>query len=543
MQNFANTVIYGNFYTVDKKHPKAEAVAIKGGKFVYVGDAAGAKDFVGEGTKEERYENGLILPGLVDGHAHGNLGGSKMLLMCQLNDCKTVDAIRARLKDFIEKNPEMNKIQGIGWDDATFGVEGPKAEMIDDLTDKPVMLIDYGHHSYWLNSSAMKFKNITKDTPDVADGIIIRDAEGNPTGCFREGAKIYFEDLVYHFTVEEYKKALLAYQDVFLSLGLTMTFDPMVNMDYGYENVMEAYHQLDAEGKLKLHVHGGYQVFVDRNPLPDVEHAVKLREKFKGNKFAVDHIKILLDGVIESRTAYLNEPYVDKDDNYHGMLRFDFDTLTETIKKSNELGITIHIHTIGDGAIKFALDAFEKAKTTPAQRAALTHLQIVNPADIDRMTKLGVIAVTNPYWFGKDGLGYPQVVSFVGEERAEKQCPMKSFFDKGVVVTQASDYPVTTEPNPLRSIQLAVMRQLPGRSETLLNGSERITIEQMIKAATFNGAYQFKCEDTLGSITVGKDADMVVLDSDITACASEKITDAKVLGTMIGGEWVYTYKK
>ena len=117
---------------------------------------------------------------------------------------------------------------------------------------------------------------------------------------------------------------------------------------------------------------------------------------------------------------------------------------------------------------------------------------------------------------------------------------MKSFFDKGIVVTQGSDYPVTQVPNPLESIQFAVMRQLPGKPETLLYGTERVTVEQMIKATTLNGAYQFKCEDALGNIAVGKQADLVVLDSDITACPSEKITDAKVMRTMIGGEWVYT---
>ena len=539
MKKFAEKIIYGDFYTVDEKNPKAQAVAIQDGIFTYVGDAAGAKAFVGENTKEERFEGGLILPGFVDGHAHGNLGGSKMLLMCKLNDCKNLDEIRARLKDFIAANPEMDCIQGMGWNDADFGTSGPTAAMIDDLTDKPVSMIDYGHHSYWLNSAAMKLKNITKDTPDVADGVIVRDAEGNPTGCFREGAKIYFEDFIYHFSVDQYKKAILCYQDSFLALGLTTIFDPMVNLDYGWENVMEAYHQLDAEGKLKLHVHGGYQVFVDKNPVADVEHVAKLRDKFKGNRFAVDHIKVLLDGVIESRTAYLNEPYSDSTDGYRGMLRFDLDSLTATVKKSHEQNFTIHIHTIGDGAIDFALNAFEKAQTIPAQRAALTHLQIVNPADIDRMAKLGVVAVTNPYWFVKEDSAYPQTVSFVGEKRAEHQYPMKSFFDKGIVVTQGSDYPVTQVPNPLESIQLAIMRQISGKSETLLYGTERVTVEQMIKATTLNGAYQFKCENTLGSITVGKQADIVVLDSDITACASEKITDAKVLGTMIGGEWVY----
>ena len=538
----ADLVIYGNFYTVDKNQPKAEVAAVKDGKFIYVGDAAGAKDF---NTENEviKYDNGLILPGLVDGHAHGNLGGSKMLLMCSLNGLKTVEEIRARLKDFIEKNPEMDKIQGIGWEDATFGVEGPKAELIDDLTDKPIMLIDYGHHSYWLNSAAMKYKNITKDTPDVDDGVIVRDAEGNPTGCFREGSKIYFEDLVYHFSTEQYKKAVLAFQDFFISQGLTMTFDPMVNMDYGWENLMEAYHQLDQEGKLKMHIHGGYQVFVDKNPLKDIEHAIELQKKYNGKNFAIDNIKILLDGVLESRTAYLTEPYVDKNDNYRGMLRFDLDTLAATIKKANELGITIHIHTIGDGAVKMALDAFEKANSGAKYRNAITHMQLVQPADFDRIAKLGVVAVANPFWFAKELSEYEKLtVPFLGKERAENQYPMKSLFDRGIVVTQATDYPVTVDINPLLGIQRGIIRQVPGEPETLLNPKECVTFEQMMQAATINAAYELKCEDILGSITVGKNADLVVLDSDITTCAPENITDAKVLRTMIGGEWVYTSK-
>lgn len=539
----ADSVIYGNFYTVDEKNPKAEAVAIKDGKFIYVGTAAGVKKFIGKNTKQQRYNSGVITPGLVDGHAHGNLGGSKMLLMCSLNDCKTVESIRERLKDFIEKNPDMDKIQGIGWDDATFGVEGPKAEMIDDLTDKPVMLIDYGHHSYWLNSAAMKFKNINKNTPDVSDGVIVRDAEGNPTGCFREGAKIYFEDLVYHFSTEQYKKAVLAFQDFFLSQGLTMTFDPMVNMDYGWENLMKAYHQLDQEGKLKMHIHGGYQVFGDKNPVKDVEHAIELQKKYNGKHFAIDNIKILLDGVLESRTAYLIKPYSDKNDNYRGMLRFDLDTLAATVKRANELGITIHVHTIGDGAVKMALDAFEKANSGAKYRNAITHMQLVQPEDFDRMAKLGVVAVANPFWFLKDPDYHNKLsVPFLGKERAENQYPMKTLFDKGIVVTQATDYPVTTDINPLFGIQTGILRQLPGRPETALNKKECVTFEQMIKAATINAAYELKCEDTLGSITAGKEADMVLIDSDITTCKPEKITDAKVLGTMINGEWVYTSK-
>ena len=289
-------------------------------------------------------------------------------------------------------------------------------------------------------------------------------------------------------------------------------------------------------------MHGGYQVFCDKNPVKDVEHAVELQKKYNGKNFSIDNIKILLDGVLESRTAYLLEPYSDSKNDY-GLLRFDLETLTETIKKANELGITIHIHTIGDGAINVALNAMEKSKTNPSHRAALTHLQIVSPSDIDRMAKLGVVAVANTFWFLKEPNYHKKLsIPYLGEKRAENQYPMKSFFDKKIIVTQATDYPVTPDIRPINGIQTAVIRQIPNQPETLLNPSERVTVEQMIKAATFNGAYQFKCENILGNIMVGKKADMVVLDSDITACESEKISDAKVLRTMIDGEWVYISK-
>ena len=194
---------------------------------------------------------------------------------------------------------------------------------------------------------------------------------------------------------------------------------------------------------------------------------------------------------------------------------------------------------MGDGATKTSLDSHEKAGTTPKMRNAITHLQLVNPKDILRMAKLGIVAVTNPYWFTKD-LSYDLSVACIGEKRAEEQYPMKALFDAGIVVTTASDYPILTVFNPLQDIQRGVMRQLPNQPETLMGGNERVTVEKMIEAVTLNGAYQLKCEDKLGSITVGKQADLVVLDLDIIACKPENIADTKVLKTMVGGEWVFT---
>ena len=543
MKKIADTVIYGNFYTVDKENPKADAVAIADGVFIYVGDADGVKEFIGEGTKEERYNGGLIMPGMTDGHAHGNFAATQ-LFMCSLHGCETLEEIRERLKKFIAEHGDFSVISGMGWVYTTFDENGPTAAMIDDLTDKPMVLLDVGGHAYWLNSAMMKLQGIDKNTPDVNDGVIYRDAEGNPTGYFKEGAVVYFSEHVFHFPIEQYRQAILYFQDVAFSKGLTMYFDPIVNFNGKETGVEEVYRQLDVEGKLKIHVHGGYQVLADKNPVAGVERAAQLRKESKSANFVLDHVKILLDGVVESKTAYLNEPYCNNDESekdFRGLVLFDADTLTATLKRANELGLITHIHSMGDGATTTSLDAHEKAGTTPEMRNALTHLQIVKPEDIPRMAKLGIVAVTNPFWFVEDPRFHDTLtVPCIGEERAAAQYPLKSLFDAGIVVTTASDYPILTVFNPLQDIQRGVMRQLPNQPETVLGGSERVTVEQMIEAVTLNGAYQLKCEDKLGSITVGKQADIVLLDSDITTCAVEKISDTKVLRTMVGGEWVYS---
>ena len=537
----ADTVIYGNFYTVDKKNPKAEAVAIKDGIFIYVGNAEGVKNYIGENTEVVKNDDGLIIPGMTDGHAHGNFAAIQ-LFMCSLHSCNTLEEIRESLKKFIAEHEDFDVISGMGWNYTTFDENGPNAAMIDDLTDKPMVLLDVGGHAYWLNSAMMKLKGIDKNTPDVNDGVIYRDAEGNPTGYFKEGAVVYFSEYVFHFPLEQYKQAILYFQNMAFSKGLTMYFDPIVNFNGIETGVEKVYQQLDAEGKLKIHVHGGYQVLADKNPVAGVERAAQLRKESKSANFDLDHIKILLDGVIESKTAYLNEPYSNNDDSekdFRGLVLFDEDTLTATLKRANELGLITHIHSMGDGATKTSLDSHEKAGTTPKMRNAITHLQLVNPKDILRMAKLGIVAVTNPYWFTKD-LSYDLSVACIGEKRAEEQYPMKALFDAGIVVTTASDYPILTVFNPLQDIQRGVMRQLPNQPETLMGGNERVTVEKMIEAVTLNGAYQLKCEDKLGSITVGKQADLVVLDLDIIACKPENIADTKVLKTMVGGEWVFT---
>ena len=380
MAKTADKVIYGNIYTVDQKLPRAKAAAIADGRFVFVGDELEAEAYIGEGTEVQRFEGGIILPGFGEGHGHISPGGTEALFTVHLNPYDSLEVHLKAVKEFAESHPELDVIQGAGFfPTPDMGPNGPTADLLDGLTDKPVVLADIGHHSYWVNHAAMNRLGINKDTPDVSDGIITRDKDGNPTGYFREGA--------------------------------------------------------------------------------------------------IDLMK--------------------------------------------------------------PLTVFSVEQTGPHDlRDAVTHLQVVDLADIPRMAKLGIVAVTDPHWFDMEPEYFDMIAAVLGEERAEHQLPMKSFFDAGVVVTSASDYPVINPASPLISIQKVVIRPPPGLPETLHTPAERVTVEQMIEAATLNEAYQLLCEDRLGSITAGKGADLVALATDITTCDPEHIQDAPVLGTMVGGEWV-----
>lgn len=543
MAKKADIVVYGNIYTVDKKQPRAQAVAISGGMFDYVGEKEGVKDYIGGQTQVLHFGQGIILPGLGEGHGHVAPGGTETLFTVHLNPYGTREEHLKAIREFAQKHPELDVIQGAGF----MPTDEYTSDMLEGVTDRPIVLADIGHHSYWVNHAAMDRLGIDRNTPDVSDGIIVRDAKGTPVGYFREGAMDLLKPLTV-FSVEQYKEAVLFFQEEYLAHGETLILDPIINWD-STDNAAEACHQLDKEGKLRMHIFAAYQVFQAQghNTLAEIEHAAELRERTWGPMFRLANIKVQVDGTIgpPPATAYVKEPYSDpwsQEHQHRGQLRFDLETLTAVYRRSHELGFTVHAHTMADGALAFALDAMEKAQeqTGPHNyRDAVTHLQLVDQADISRMARLGVVAVTDPHWFGMDKGYLDMMAAILGKERAEAQLPMKSFFDAGVVVTSASDYPVENPAYPLLGIQKGVTRTVIGQPDTLHAPAERVTVEQMIEAATLNEAFQLKCEDRLGSITVGKEADMVVLGEDITTCDPQHIAESPVLRTMVGGEWVY----
>ena len=314
MAKTADKVIYGNIYTVDQKQPRAEAAAVADGRFVFVGDEKEAEAYIGEGTEVQRFESGIILPGLGEGHGHISPGGTEALFTVRLNPYDALEKHLKAVKEFAESRPELEVIQGAGFvPTPDMGPDGPTADLLDGLTDRPVVLADAGHHSYWVNHAAMNRLGINKDTPDVSDGIIVRDRDGNPTGYFREGAIDLIKPLTI-FTVDQYKEAFLYYQNEYLANGETLILDPIINWD-STDNAALACHELDLEGKLKMHVFAAYQVFQAENhdPIAEIGHAAELRKKTKGPMFELSNIKVQVDGTMPGNpsTAYMKEPYTD----------------------------------------------------------------------------------------------------------------------------------------------------------------------------------------------------------------------------------------
>lgn len=544
----ADTIIYGHIYTAYEDAFLAKAVAIKNGKFVYVGDANGVKEFQGKNTKVLDFKNGVITPGFVDGHMHPTMGMGEKILKLDLGGKTDLDEIRLALKRYVNENPDKKIIQGSGWDDAMLGNDEPTAAMIDDITDKPVVLSAVSHHKDWLNSAALKLAGIDKNFPDIKGGVIVRDKDGNPLGVVKEDASLLSPTtspvvkIIPPLSDEEMKKVILSTQDYLFARGITCFLDAGINLSGG-DRWIEMFRKLDNEGKLKIHAYACYLIKDTPNALQEVEKVANLAKQ-KGKNFHITNIKIFLDGVIEAGTAYLNEPYNNNPKN-KGEILWDKGNLTKLIAKANELGISVHFHSIGDASTTFALDAIEEAqKISKAKdpRNAITHLQLVDPKDFARMAKLGVIAVTDPYWHVVNSPDFEaSVTEAIGEERRVAQYPLKSFFEAGVITSCASDFPATLEPNVMEAMQAAVTRSIDEINQ--LNPKEVVNIGEIFWATTINGAYQLKAEKQIGSIEVGKDADLVMLDANMEKMELTKLNTIKVLKTMVAGDMVYERKE
>jgi predicted amidohydrolase YtcJ len=535
----------GYIYTVDAKRTVAEAMAVKGDTIVYVGTNAGVKKWIGDSTRVIDLQGRLVLPGLVDSHAHATSGVSDIYEV-SLYGIGTVEEYQQAIADFFASTPGLTALQGAGWINAVFGEHGPTAAMLDAVvTDIPVVLYSEDYHSVWVNTKTLEIAGITRDTPDPAGGIIERDEQGNPLGTLRESAMDLVAGVIPPYTTAQLIEGLTYFQDFAHLLGLTTVYIP--SLPSGDTTGLQALHDFEASGAMTIR----FPTAMGVNPEDDlsiVDKIVATRNAEAGGNFEIVAAKIFMDGVLEGMTAYLEKPYLVRPD-YRGELLWDPQKYNEMCAALDKAGIQIHVHSIGDAATRITLDGFAYARQQNGNRDSrnmVTHLQLVNPADIKRFADLGVIAVPQPYWFVVDTY-YNQAVEYVGQELADQQYPMKSFFDNGVTVASASDYPVSWPPDPMLAIELGVTRTVPEGSEIYvdpsytqaLNAAEDVTVAQMIDSFTINGAYAAFKEKEIGSLEVGKKADFVVLDQNILKIDPKQIHNTTVLLTFFEGQEVY----
>jgi predicted amidohydrolase YtcJ len=531
----------GYIYTVDAGRSVAEAVAVKDGKFIYVGSNGGVGEYIGQETEVIDLGGRMVLPGFIDSHCHPAYGAAHQLFDVMFNGLDTIEEYQNAIRAFVARHPDAGYIKGRGWKNTLFGKTGPDKKLIDEVvSDIPVALDDDGGHSTWVNSKTLALAGITRATRDPQNGKIERDpATGEPSGTLREGADQLIAGLFPDYTVEQLMQALVAYQKMAASLGITTAHD--ANVDAG-GNDFNAYKNLEKENRLAMRFRAS--LFVDPAlGLEQVRQLIAARGKSSGPLFQANGAKIFIDGVVEGSTAYLKEPFHHLP-GFRGVPRWETGKLNRMCAELDRNGFQIHVHSIGDAATAMTLDAFAYAAQKNKKRDSrnlITHLQLVDLKDISRFRELGVVAVPQPYWFMKDDYYHDLQVPYLGQKRADEEYPMERFFQAGVLVASASDYAVTIPCNPLKAIQIGITRSCPGTSDPreVLWPEERATLEQMIASFTINGARANFLETTTGSIEAGKMADLVVLDRNLFTVPADEIGKVKVVATFFAGKKVF----
>jgi len=530
-----------NVYTVDATRSRAEAIAIAGGRIVAVGTAAQVGSLIGPATQIVDAGRRLVLPGFIDAHMHTSQS-CQPLFGAWLNGLTTVDECLETVGRFAAENPDLPAIRGFGWANDIAPVERLLAAEIDAVVaDRPVVLFDDGYHLGWVNTAALRLAGIDATSPDPDNGIIERLPSGEPSGMLVEGPA-FILDRQLTFSGAQVVAGLAHFQKTLAGpLGMTTVHDSAAHL---ISEDADAYAEFYRDGRAGFRSAVSWWIFEDRPLDEQIAAAVAARDRLAGPFLQARTAKFFADGVFEGHSGYLSEPYSDRP-GFTGAPVWQLEKLCAAATAAAQAGLQLHFHAIGDAAVTLALDAIEAARRGAGNgavaRPLITHLQLVDPGDVERMAALGVVAVMQPYWF--DGLAAMTTYyeSLLGPERLERQYPMKSFWDHGIVVASASDFPVSPPPDPLIAIQKGVLRTvLPtGDPSDAFWPEERVTVEQMVESFTINGAYANFLEDETGSIEVGKSADLVVLSENILELPPEEITQAKVELTLFRGRPVY----
>jgi predicted amidohydrolase YtcJ len=531
-------VLHGRVYTLDSKQPWAQALAIHADKIVAVGDDATIEKFRGPETKVIDAAGQLVLPGFVDCHIHF-MDGALSLGRVNLEGAKDVAEIQQRLRDYAAKHPGKDWLLGRGWDYAMFGAAAlPDKKYLDELfPDRPVFLEGYDGHTYWANSKALTLAGITRDTPDPPNGIVVRNpATHEATGALKEAAQGIVAKAAPELTRAERLAALRAGIKWANENGLTR-----VHSAGGDFPQLALYDELRRSGELTLRFYIAYFMDPPEMRPQDVEAIETARKKYRDEWIDTDAVKFMVDGVIESHTAAMIEPYSD-DPSLKGKLFWDPAKYSSAVADLDKRGLQLFTHAIGELGVRTALDAYQHAEEvnhSSDRRPRIEHIETVTTTDIPRFGKLGVIASMQPLHSYPDADTLDVWARNAGPDRASRAWSWKSIADAGGRYAFGSDWPVVTL-NPWYGLQTAVTRQTrEGKPEAGFVPSQRLTVAQAVEGYTLGAAFAGRREKTEGSLEKGKLADLIIVSQNIFEIDPHKLSETKVRTTIVGGKVVY----
>ena len=528
----------GGIYVSDKSHNWSEAIGIDDGVIVIVGSNDEVREFIGHKTNIIDLQDKMLMPSFHDGHAHVEYGGRDKI-GCRINGRTSSMSTRQQLNE-CANNLNLKKdawLTGGGWELFDFPDGAPSSEMLDEIFGgRPIVLSDAFGHNLWVSSKALELAGINSDTPDPPNGTIVRDLNtGKPSGTLRDSAMNIMLKVLPELTVEQQYKSLLVGIEEANKYGITAFIEPGVDQSLArlYKN-LEDNEDLNARVMLALS---------PINALPgsvgsELFDLLAERGQYRGRYLNPDSVKIYIDGVIETQTSNMLEPYNDGS-NFPPF--YNQTELDELFQRLDEMKVQIHTHAIGDGAIRNALDAFEYALLHNGpndNRHLIVHLQLIDKEDQSRFGELNVAANFQCLWCYPDPyIGFAEDV--IGKDRVERFYPVRSLQKVGALLVGGSDWNVTSL-NPLEAIETAIRRQDPyTKTGPTLGQNEEVDLYTALDMYTRNAAFVMRLEDKTGTIEVGKRADLIVLDRNLFEIPVTEISEAKVLLTLMDGREVY----
>lgn len=568
--NVDKLFINGIIYSIDNKNKIYKGMAVKDGEIIALGSNEEVNSYANEKTEIVDLKHKVVLPGFI--FAHSNIPEKMMMKKDELslfngnNPCQYLKIIQS----YIDSHPEEEVIYGLGWKSINFEgtkdnpdrylevFKGPHKKWLENITtEKPIVLKSSDKHALWLNNKAFEYFKITKDTNTPVGGVIELDDEGELWGTLKGNAlSLINTDRLKKYSDTKYLNTFIKFQNKLHSYGVTS-----IGLIEEIRTSLEIYRRLEITNKLKTRIIYGVTIMpyqVCRQTICEQIHQLK-RNKilYETDLFDITIGKFYVDGIIGMGTAYLFKNYENekKLNITNGLFMWDMSEFKEAIEMVNRLEFNTIIHASGDFACKLAVDGLEysiKNNMKNRCRNSIIGLELVTKYYIKKMKLLNINSIIEPYWFYKSNELEESEILFIGEERAQREYPVKSLVDNGVITAGGFDEEISGELNPLNAIESAVIRNFydfipAGYPKKInfndmryrLNPSERISILEAIRMFTINAAYVLGKEDQIGSLEIGKKADFIVLDKNIFETQPLDIHEINVVQTYFNGELVY----